>query len=133
MLTSMLKTTGVCLILLTSGCSAVGGLAADVAKDAVLGGPDKGLEVNANVGQAKTEGEENVAQQANTAVTLQSKKAQTYESPVETVVNEAGLQWWELGIIILLAGWAIPSPAEMLRGLIELFRLGRGTSFQGRS
>ena len=119
-LTSMLKTTGVCLILLTSGCSVL----TDVAKEAVLGGADKGIDVDANVGQAKTEGEENVAQQANTAVTLQSKKAQTYESPVETVVNEAGLKWWELGIVILLAGWAIPSPAEMLRGVVTVFRTG---------
>lgn len=124
---STLKTIGVCLILLNSGCSAV----TELAKDSLLGG-DKGLSVDANAGQAKTEGEESVAQQANTAVTLQNKKAQTYESPVSTVVNEAGLEWWELGIIILLAGWAIPSPVEMLRGLIELFRLAQRTPSSSR-
>jgi len=118
-----LKILGICLLLLSSGCSAVSSLA----KDALLDS-NKGLSVDANVGQAKTEGEESVAQQANTAVTLQSKKAQTYESPVSTVVNEAGLEWWEFMIVVLLAGWAIPSPAEMLKGLIEPFRVLRRPS-----
>lgn len=94
-----------------------------LAKDALLG-TEKGIDVDANAGQAKVEGEDGVAQQANTAVSVASKKetVQTYSSPVETVVNEAGLEWWEFAIVILLAGWAIPSPSEMVKGFVGLFK-----------
>lgn len=34
------------------------------------------------------------------------------------VTNE--MEPWVLGIIILLAGWAIPSPYEMFRGFIKI-------------
>jgi uncharacterized membrane protein AbrB (regulator of aidB expression) len=44
------------------------------------------------------------------------------------VTNE--MEPWILGVIILLAGWAIPSPGEMLRGLFHFLggirRLFRG-------
>jgi hypothetical protein len=30
-----------------------------------------------------------------------------------------------LGVIILLAGWAIPSPGEMIRGLFSFFGMVR--------
>lgn len=33
------------------------------------------------------------------------------------VTNE--MEPWMLGVIILLAGWAIPSPGEMIRGLFS--------------
>lgn len=92
----------------------------------LLGASDKGIEANANVGKAETAGDSSVAQNANTAVSGQvnteSVEEQTYQAPVEQVVNEAGLDWWVLGLIVMLAGWAIPSPGEMLRGLVDLFR-----------
>ena len=33
------------------------------------------------------------------------------------------LEPWVLGVIILLAGWAIPSPAEMFGGLLKLVKV----------
>ena len=95
-----------------------------MAGKALLGASDKGIEVDANAGQAKTEGDSSVAQQANTAVSGQvnSEETTNYEGPVETVINDSGLKWWELGLIVLLAGWAIPSPGEMLERTVAIFR-----------
>lgn len=115
-----LNIAGLSLIMILSlnGCSVLGKWAADQAIDAATGA-DSGVSLDANVGQAKTEGDSSVAQQANTAVALQGGKTEvTAQGPVDTIVNENGLSWWELGLIVLLAGWAIPSPAEMLRGAI---------------
>ena len=115
-----------CLIL--TSCSAI----APLAKDMLLGGTEKGIEVDANVGQARTEGKGSVAQQANTAVSvgLEEDTFETFEGPVVQVINEAGLEMHELLLVILLAGWAIPSPTEMLYGLISAirrsYRLARG-------
>lgn len=40
---------------------------------------------------------------------------------VSSTVNNSGLNWWQFGAVVLLAGWAIPSPTEMVRGLIGVF------------
>lgn len=98
-----------------SGCSALTGLATSA-----LGAG--GLSAEANVGQAKAEGEDSTSQQANTAVAVDTGTEATYQAPVGTIVNKGGLRWWELGLVVLLAGWAIPSPAEMIRGAINVFR-----------
>jgi hypothetical protein len=85
--------------------------------------PDKsGIDVDANAGQAKTEGDASVAQQANTAVAVGGGTKSSYNAPIEKVVNNSSLEWWQLGLIVLLAGWAIPSPGEMLRSLAEGYR-----------
>ena len=106
------------ILTLNSGCSMLASKAADLAR----GGPDKGLEVDANVGQAKTEGDGSVAQNANTAVQLDNSSKGVYEGGVGTVVNEAGLPIHVLLLLVLLAGWAIPSPEEMGHGAIRLIR-----------
>lgn len=105
-------------------CSAL----APIAADALMGGADKGIEVDANAGQAKTEGDSSVAQNANTAVTMASNTKEVYEGSVGQVINEAGLPVHVLLIIVLLAGWAIPSPEEMGHGLIRLIRALRNTN-----
>lgn len=112
------------LALTTSGCSAL----APIAADALMGGADKGIEVDANAGQAKTEGDNSVAQQANTAVSVDAGSTEVFEGAVGTVVNEAGMPIHVLLLICLLAGWAIPSPEEMGHGLIRLIRALRGIS-----
>ena len=117
-----LKIALLALCLTTSGCS----MLAQKAGEALLGASDKGIEANANVGKAETEGDSSVAQNANTAVSGQVNsertEEQTYQAPVEQVVNEAGLDWWVLALIVLLAGWAIPSPGEMLERTVAIFR-----------
>jgi len=117
------------LCLTLSSCTSVPPLA----KSLILGAAEKrGIEVDANIGQARTEGKGSVAQQANTAISvgLEEDTFETFEGPVGQVVNEAGLEMYELLLIILLAGWAIPSPTEMLYGLISAirrsYRLARG-------
>ena len=111
-------------LILSSGCS----MLAEKALDTALGGPEKGVEVDANVGQAKTEGDGSVAQNANTAVQLDNRREEVFEGSVGTVVNEAGIPIHVLLLIVLLAGWAIPSPEEMGHGLIRLIRALRGTN-----
>ena len=99
-----------------SSCS----MLAPLAKDALLGGAQKGIEVDANAGQAKTEGDNSVAQNANTAVSVDAGSTETFEGPVGQVVNEAGLPIHVLLLLVLLAGWAIPSPEEMGHGIVRL-------------
>lgn len=102
-------------LLLTSGCSGVGKLV----KDAVL--PDGGgVDVTANVGKVETE--KGNAQQGETNVAIAPVEETVYSAPIETVVNQSGLTWWEFLTIVLLAGWAIPSPLEMLRGIARAVR-----------
>lgn len=99
-----------------------------MAAKALLPGND-GLSVDANVGQAKADGDGSVSQQANTAVAVSGgTESNTFQAPVEKVVNDSGLEWWEFGAIVLLAGWAIPSPGEMLRGALGIFTGGRRAS-----
>jgi len=44
----------------------------------------------------------------------------TINQTSSVVTNE--MEPWVLGVIILLAGWAIPSPTEMIKGIANLFR-----------
>ena len=103
----------------STGCS----MLADKALD-LMGGPSSGLDVDANVGKAEAEGDQSVSQNANTALTGQVNETrnETYEGTVGQVVNEAGLEVHELLLLVLLAGWAIPSPREMVLGVAYSFR-----------
>ncbi len=111
-----------CLTLSLTSCSAI----APMLADAILpsGG---GVEVDANVSKGDAEGEDSVVQNGNTNVNLDAGKEQTYGS-VENVVNESGLPLHVLLLLVLLAGWAIPSPEEMGHGVVRLARALRGTS-----
>jgi hypothetical protein len=109
------------LCLTLSSCAGVPPLA----KSLLVGAAEKrGIAVDANVGQARTEGEGSVAQQANTAVSvgIEEDTYETFEGPVGMVINEAGLEMHELLLLILLAGWAIPSPGEMLHSIARSLR-----------
>lgn len=108
------------LLLSLTACGTIPNLV----KDAVL--PDGGgVDVTANVG--KVEAEKGSAQQGETNVAIAPVEEVKYTAPIETVVNESGLNWWQFLAIVLLAGWAIPSPGEMLRGIVAAVRdpLGR--------
>ena len=110
-----------CLALTLSSCSAV----APMLADAIL--PDGGgVEVDANISKGDAEGEGSVAQNGNTNVSVDATEEQTYGT-VGSVVNETGLPFHVLLLIVLLAGWAIPSPEEMGHGLVRLITAVRGT------
>lgn len=123
------------LIVSSSGCS----MLADKALD-LVGGSQSGLDVDANVGKGEAEGDQSIAQNAATAVSGQVNEttSETFEGPVGQVINEAGLEIHELLLVVLLAGWAIPSPREMLVGFAYAIRdmwlalLGLRTSERGR-
>lgn len=110
------------LIVSLSSCSAL-----DVVKEgakAALGAAQPGVEVDANLGKGEAEGDQSIAQNANTAVSGQVNETnnETFEGPVGQVINEAGLEIHELLLLVLLAGWAIPSPAEMVVGFARVMR-----------
>lgn len=106
------------LLCLLPGCSMLQSLATD----AVLGA-DKGLDVDANVAKGDAEGAGSNAQNANTAVSVGGSTNSEYGA-VESVVNEAGMETHELLLLVLLAGWAIPSPRQMFLGVFGT--LGQG-------
>ena len=114
----------ICMTILLSSCSTL----APLAKDMLLGGAQGGIAVDANAGQAKTEGDNSVAQNANTAVSLDAGTTEKFEGPVGQVINEAGMPIHVLLLLVLLAGWAIPSPEEMGHGLVRLLNALRGKS-----
>ncbi len=108
-----------CLTITLAACSGLG-LVKNIASTVL--GPDDGLEVevDANAGQADAEGDDSLAQNANTAVSLAGGSTEeNFEGPVGQVINEAGLEIHELLLLVLLAGWFIPSPSEMLAGMIR--------------
>ena len=107
-----------------SSCSAL----APIAKEAILGGAQRGIEVSPNVGKAETKGDDSVAQNANTAVSVDAGQSGEYNGAIEQVVNEGNMPIHVLLLIVLLAGWAIPSPEEMGHGIVRLIRALRGTS-----
>lgn len=116
------KLFAVSLIALLSSCSAM-----DLVKEgakAALGGSQPGLEIRANLGKGEAEGDQSIAQNANTALSGQVNETrnETFEGPVGQVINEAGLEIHELLLLVLLAGWAIPSPAEMCLGFFRVMR-----------
>jgi len=116
----MLRSVLLCIFIATtvSGCSAL----APLAKDAILGGAKQGIEARANLGKAEGTGDGSVAQNANTAVSVTSGQKEVFEGPVGTVINEAGMPIHILLLLVLLAGWAIPSPEEMGHGLVRIIR-----------
>ena len=114
----------ICMTILLSSCSTL----APLAKDMLLGGAQGGIAVDANAGQAKTEGDNSVAQNANTAVSLDAGTTEKFEGPVGQVINEAGMPIHVLLLLVLLAGWAIPSPEEMGHGLVRILNALRGKS-----
>ena len=111
---------GITLTVLLSSCSALG----PIVKDRLLGSKP-GLELRANVAKGDAEGDSSVAQNANTAVSLTSGQREVFEGSVGTVVNEAGMPIHLLLMLILLAGWAIPSPSEMGNGCLKAIRVIR--------
>jgi len=101
----------------STGCSMLAGKVADMA----LGATEKGISVDANAGKGEAEGDQSIAQNAATAVSGQINRTseETYQGPVGQIVNEARLETHELLLLVLLAGWAIPAPKEMLQGIID--------------
>ena len=117
---------GITLTILLSSCSTLG----PMAKDALLGS-ERGMKLSANISKGDAEGTRSASQNANTAILVDTGMEGTYEGPVGTVVNEGELPIHLLITLILLAGWAIPSPSEMGKGCVRAISVirsnGRGS------
>lgn len=113
----------VCFIITSSGCTGLGGEALKQVAGAAIGERRAGIEARINAGKGEAKGDQSVAQNANTAVSGQVNETSnsTYDA-VGKVVNESGLKLYELMLLVLLAGWAIPSPSEMVLGIVRTTR-----------
>ena len=79
----------------------------------LLPSASKGISADAEITVGKKEEELQVNTQLGDS---SSQKA-------ETITNVAqGMQWWQLGLLCLFAGWSIPDPQAMGRGIISFIR-----------
>ena len=104
---------------LISGCSAlsaIGGL---------LPGGGDGVNANAQVGKennqavAQIETGDEISSGDNSPVT----KAKQANAVKGTQIINQDTPWWLIGLIALLAGWAIPTPMAMALGIVNFFRI----------
>jgi hypothetical protein len=100
-------------------CTGLGGEALKQVAGAAIGERRAGIEARINAGKGEAEGDQSVAQNANTALSGQVNTTSDY-GDVGKVVNESGLKLHELLLLVLLAGWAIPSPSEMLLSMVRV-------------
>jgi hypothetical protein len=105
-------------------CTGLGGEALKQVAGAAIGERTAGIQARINAGKGEAEGDQSVAQNANTAVSGQVNTTSDY-GDVGKVVNESGLKLHELLLLVLLAGWAIPSPSEMLLSMVRVVRNAR--------
>ena len=105
-------------------CTGLGGEALKQVAGAAIGERTAGIQARINAGKGEAEGDQSVAQNANTALSGQVNTTSDY-GDVGNVVNESGLKLHELLLLVLLAGWAIPSPSEMLLSMVRVVRNAR--------
>lgn len=105
-------------------CTGLGGEALKQVAGAAIGERRAAIEARINAGKGEAEGDQSVAQNANTALSGQVNTTSDY-GEVGKVVNESGLKLHELLLLVLLAGWAIPSPSEMLLSMVRVVRNAR--------
>lgn len=105
-------------------CTGLGGEALKQVAGAAIGERRASIEARVNAGKGEAEGDQSVAQNANTALSGQVNTTSDY-GDVGKVVNESGLKLHELLLLVLLAGWAIPSPSEMLLSMVRVVRNAR--------
>ena len=113
---------GALLLILLSSCTSLGGEALRQVAGAAIGERRAGIEARINAGKGEAEGDQSVAQNANTAL---SGQVTSDYGDVGKVVNESGLKLHELLLLVLLAGWVIPSPSEMLLSMVRVVRNAR--------
>lgn len=105
-------------------CTGLGGEALKQVAGAAIGERRAAIEARINAGKGEAEGDQSVAQNANTALSGQVNTTSDY-GDVGKVVNDSGLKLHELLLLVLLAGWAIPSPSEMLLSMVRVVRNAR--------
>ena len=112
-----------CTLMMIS-CTGLGGEALKQVAGAAIGERRAAIEARVNAGKGEARGDQSVAQNANTALSGQVNTTSDY-GDVGKVVNESGLKLHELLLLVLLAGWAIPSPSEMLLSMVRVVRNAR--------
>ena len=121
----MLKRSLIVLCTVTMiSCTSLGGEALKQVAGAAIGERRAAIEARVNAGKGEAAGDQSVAQNANTALSGQVNTTSDY-GDVGKVVNESGLKLHELLLLVLLAGWAIPSPSEMLLSMVRVVRNAR--------
>ena len=83
--------------------------------------------VNANV-QAGAENNQAVVSntdkiEAGDGAEIESTDADQANRVEGTQIINSETPWWQIGLIALLAGWAIPTPMVMALGIVNFFRI----------
>ena len=104
------------LVVTLSGCSTLGVIGSFL-------GSDSGTEVNTNAQVGKENTQQLVGKQENIGDNAQITEADTSNKVQGTQIINEQVPFWLIVILVLLAGWAIPSPQEMARGIINFTRM----------
>lgn len=102
---------------LLSGCSAlsaIGGL---------LPGGNDGINANAQIGAENNQAVAQVGDELSSGDNSTVTKADQANAVEGTQIINSETPWWLIGLIALLAGWAIPTPMAMALGIVNFFRI----------
>ena len=105
------------ILTLLSGCSAlsaIGGL---------LPGSDSGVNANAQIGAENNQAVAQVGDELSSGDNSTVTKADQANAVEGTQIINSETPWWLIGLIALLAGWAIPTPMAMAIGIVNFFRI----------
>jgi hypothetical protein len=112
----MTRLAVIALLLLLTGCSGINPLS-------ILGGG--GPNVAANVQAGAENNQQIVGQQSITKAerdvvnTTETKQVETQQVETINITNEKIPVWY---IVLLVVGWLLPSPSEIARGFVGLFK-----------
>jgi hypothetical protein len=103
------------LIPLLSGCSAL----------SAIGGllPDSGVNANAQIGAENNQAVAQVGDELSSGDNSTVTKADQANAVEGTQIINSETPWWMIGLVALLAGWAIPTPMVMAIGIVNFFRI----------
>jgi uncharacterized protein YceK len=106
-----------------SGCSALSALGSFMPG----GGDGTNVAANTQIGKENTQNGI-VGNQSNTRAEGEAQVADQANRVQGTQIINSELPEWLILMLVLLAGWAIPSPNEMVRGIINTIRMifGKG-------
>jgi hypothetical protein len=101
-----------------SGCSAFSALTS------MLPGSD-GVNANVQAGKENTQAAVSVSEriEAGDGAEIESTDADQANRVEGTQIINSETPWWQIGLIALLAGWAIPTPMVMALGIVNFFRI----------
>lgn len=100
-----------------SGCSMLS------AVSSLLPGGGDGVNANAQIGAENNQAVAQVGDELSSGDNSTVTKADQANAVEGTQIINSDTPWWLIGLIALLAGWAIPTPMAMALGIVNFFRI----------